>query len=259
MNEIYRPFFNKMSKDELIDCLLKSEQLKSKYDGSISGRRLDEKYWTDILVPGLWNVYMKNRGSRSSEKTKYFHGFLQKYLEENIFSEWDGYEVFTEIRVESHNLTGKKNSDIVIFKDGSIFLIIPIKMIMGNYKQNKYNYFENLSGELMHLVLKNPGLKIVPLNIYFAETPYLKADKTIAKFEKITYENDLKNFDIMKKWRVSLEGEECRPLVHDVINYIFDVKHVSKIGEVFDKVPINIRFNAHTPFRSLESIFKDIV
>lgn len=132
-------------------------------------------------------------------------------------------------------------------------------MIMGNYKQNKYNYFENLSGELMHLVLKNPGLKIVPLNIYFAETPYLKADKTIAKFEKITYENDLKNFDIMKKWRVSLEGEECRPLVHDVINYIFDVKHVSKIGEVFDKVPINIRFNAHTPFRSLESIFKDIV
>lgn len=77
MNEIYRPFFNKMSKDELIDCLLKSEQLKSKYDGSISGRRLDEKYWTDILVPGLWNVYMKNRGSRSSEKLNIFTGFCK--------------------------------------------------------------------------------------------------------------------------------------------------------------------------------------
>ena len=226
----------------------------------MSGLQLnDEKYWTDILVPGLWDVYMENRGSRSPEKTKYFHGILQKYLEENIFSEGDGYEVFKERRVESDNLTGKKNSDIVIFKDGSIFLIIPIKMIMGNYKQNKYNYFENLSGELMHLVLKNPGLKIVPLNIYFTYTPYLKSDKTIAKFEKITYENDLKNFDMMKKWRVSLEGEECRPLVYDVINYIFDVEHVSKKGEVFDKIPINIRFNADTPFRPFESIFKDIV
>ena len=108
--------------------------------------------------------------------------------------------------------------------------------------------------------MKNPGLKIVPLNIYFTDTPYLtNSDKKIAKFEKITYENDLKNYDMMKKWRVSLEGEECRPLVYDVINYIFDVEHVSKIGEVFDKVPINIRFNADTPFRSLESIFKDIV
>lgn len=219
----------------------------------------DEKYWTDVLIPGLWNIYMKNRSSRSSEKTKYFHGFLKEYLEENIFLEDNGYEVYTDRRVESYNLTGKKNSDIVINKDGSLFLIIPVKMIMGNYKQNKYNYFENLSGELMHLVLKNPGLKIVPLNIYFTDTPYLKSDKTIKKFEKITYENDLKNFDNMKEIRVSLKGEECRPLVYDVINYIFDVEHVCKRGEVFDKVPINIKFNADTPFRSFESIFKEIV
>lgn len=258
MNKIYRSFLNKMSKDELIGCLLKSEQLKSKYDGSMTGRRLDEKYFIEI-VHEMWDVYMRH-GPRSSEKTKYFHGFLQKYLEENIFKEDDGYEVFMERPVESYNLTGKKNSDIVVYKDGSVFLVIPIKMIMSNYKQNKSNYFENLSGELMHLVLKNPSLKIVPLNIYFTDTPYLtNSDKKIAKFEKITYENDLKNYDMMKKWRVSLEGEECRPLVYDVINYIFDVEHVCKRCEVFDKVPINIRFNADTPFRSLESIFKDIV
>ena len=144
-----------MSGEELIDCLLKSEKLKRKYGGSMSGRLLDEKYWTDILIPGLWDVYMKNRGSRSKKKTEYFHGFLQKYLEENIFSKWEGYEVFMERPIESYNLTGKKNSDIVVYKNGSIFLIIPIKMIMSNYKQNKYNYFENLSGELMHLVLKS--------------------------------------------------------------------------------------------------------
>ena len=246
-----------MSKDEIIDCLLKSEQLKSKYDGSVSGRLLNEKYFIEI-VHEMWDVYMRH-GARSSEKTKYFHGFLQKYLEENIFKEDDGYEVFMERPVESYNLTGKKNSDIVVYKDGSVLLVIPIKMIMSNYKQNKSNYFENLTGELMHLVLKNPGLKIVPLNIYFTDTPYLtNSDKKIAKFEKITYENDLKNYDMMKKWRVSL-GEECRPLVYDVINYIFDVEHVCKRGEVFDRVPINIRFNADTPFRSFESIFKDIV
>jgi len=218
----------------------------------------DEKYWTDTLIPGLWNVYMVSSPT-STEKTKYFHGFLKKYLEEYIFLERNGYKVFMEKRVESYNLTGWKNCDIVIFKDGSIFLIIPVKMVMSNYKQNKCNYCENLSGECQALVVKNRGVKIVPLNIYFTDTPYLKADKTIGKFEKITYENDLKNFDRLKHYIVGLKGEECSPLVYDVINYIFDVEHVCDVGEVFNKVPINIRFNADTPFRPFESIFKDIV
>ena len=131
---------------------------------------------------------------------------------------------------------------------------------MTNYKQNKSNYFSNLIGESTTLVLANPGLKVVPLNIYFTQTPYLTdSDKKIKKFEKITYENDLKNFDRIKKWDIAERG--CAPLVlaHDVINYIFDVDHVCNVGEKFNKVPNNIRFNAKTPFRSLESIFKEIV
>lgn len=297
--EKYRPYLRKMSKEELIKCASKiiaipynltprakdfylehSNKLEGYLDkntryGVRDLRKLfkeiesqhflpplntypGEKYWTDTLIPGLWNVYMDN-GSTSAEKTKYFHGFLKKYLEEYIFLERDGYKVFMEKRVESYNLTDKKNCDIVVEKDGSTFLIIPVKMVMGNYKQNKCNYCENLQGECQALVVKNRGVKIVPLNIYFTDTPYLKSDKKISKFEKITYENDLKNFDRLKHYIVGLKGEECSPLVYDVINYIFDVEHVCNVGEVFNKVPINIRFNADTPFRPFESIFKDII
>ena len=119
---------------------------------------LEEQYFIESINK-MWGIYMKH-GSRSSEKTKYFHGFVQKYLEENVFKELNGYEVFIERCVESYNLTYKKQCDIVVYKDGSLFLVMPVKMIMTNYKQNKSNYFENLCGEMMHLVLKNPSLKI---------------------------------------------------------------------------------------------------
>jgi hypothetical protein len=218
---------------------------------------LEEQYFIESINK-LWGIYMKH-GPRSSEKTKYFHGFVQKYLEENVFKKLNGYEVFIERCVESYNLTGKKQCDIVVYKDGSLFLVMPIKMIMTNYKQNKSNYFENLCGEMMHLVLKNPCLKIVPLNIYFTDTPYLTASKKITKFEKITFEKDLKNYDILKNCMVCLKGEECKPLVYDIINYIFDVEHSCKQGELFDKIPVNINFNVHTPYRSFESIFEGIV
>tara|TARA_B110000977_G_scaffold18727_1_gene22644 strand:- start:4130 stop:4948 length:819 start_codon:yes stop_codon:yes gene_type:complete len=219
----------------------------------------DEKCWTDMILPRIWDLYMKH-GSRSPEKVKYFHEWLQKTLEKYYFKKEDGYEVFMEKTVKSYDLTDKKNCDIVVNKNGSIVLIIPTKIVMTNYKQNKSNYFSNLIGELTTLVLANPGVKVVPLNIYFTQTPYLTDNaKKIKNFEKITYEKDLKNFDRLKIIDVSERGHAPLVLAYDVINYIFDIDHVCDVGKKFDKVPINIRFNADTPFRSFESIFKEIV
>ena len=186
----------------------------------------------------------------------YIHGIQTLYY----FKKEDGYEVFMEKTVKSYDLTDKKNCDIVVNKNGSIVLIIPTKIVMTNYKQNKSNYFSNLIGELTTLVLANPGVKVVPLNIYFTQTPYLTDNaKKIKNFEKITYEKDLKNFDRLKIIDVSERGHAPLVLAYDVINYIFDIDHVCDVGKKFDKVPINIRFNADTPFRSFESIFKEIV
>ncbi len=219
----------------------------------------DEKCWTDIILPRIWDLYMKH-GSRSPEKVKYFHEWLKKTLEKYYFKKEDGYEVFMEKTVKSYDLTDQKNCDIVVNKNSSTVLIIPTKIVMTNYKQNKSNYFSNLIGELTTLVLANPGVKVVPLNIYFTQTPYLTDScKKIKNFEKITYENDLKNFDRLKIFEVSERGHAPLVLAHDVINYIFDVDHVCDVGKKFDKVPINTRFNADTPFRPFESIFKDIV
>lgn len=248
----------KYYKGELLEIIKKLEREYFSRHLNIS---FDSKYFTDEIIPKLWEIYMKHRGSHSSEKTRYLHEFLQKYLEGKIFKKEDGYEVFMETRVKSYNLTGQKNCDIVVKKGGEEVFIIPTKIIMSNYKQNKGNYFENLTGELTHLVNKNPNLKIVPLNIFFSDTPYLTKGRIIKKFEKIEYKKDLNLYENLKNIMTGRmgEGEECRPLAHDVINYVIDVKHVCRVGQKFEEAPTNFRINDDTPFRTLEDIFNQIL
>jgi len=204
----------------------------------------DENFFLEI-VRKIWDTYKKH-GARSKKKTDCCHDAFRDFIEEKFFKKEYGYEVKTEVEVKSNNLTGKKRCDVVVYKNDKLFLIIPVKMVMTNYKQNKANYFESLIGEVWSLMIANPGIKIVPLNIFFSDTPYLSGNK-IKNFEKITFEKDIKNYD------------KCKPLVYDVINYIFDVEHLCKKGETFDKIPINIKFSVDTPYRILDSIFGEIV
>ena len=54
---------------------------------------------------------------------------------------------------------------------------------MTNYKQNKNNSWENLTGELSQLKWANPDLHLIPINIIFNQTPYLKSGGIIGKFD----------------------------------------------------------------------------
>ena len=84
------------------------------------------------------------------------------------------------------------------------------------------------------------------------QVPYLDKNKTIKKFEKISY-NDIKPYEILKE----------KQLTYDMINYIIDVDYNGvencKIGDVYCKPPSILSFNAHTPYRSFHDILKKLM
>lgn len=235
---------------ELKDILPKFED---KYWPSPLEMYPDEKFWTDTLIPTLWDLYMEHG---NPEKVKCFHEWVRKVLEENCFKQEDGYIVSTELNVSFYTCdeSGIKRCDIVVTKYGKIVLIIMTKIVMTNYKQNKGNYFDNQFGACQNLVLENPGVKVVPLNIFFTETPYLNKPGIIQKFETIKYEN-IKRYDILKTRKVLDYDDAPVESAYDVINIIFDVTHLCHKGEKIEKAPTNFKFNVDTPFRSFKDIF----
>ncbi len=91
-------------------------------------------------------------GSRSSKKTDHLHLFIKQELDSIILSNnWQNTIVKLESNVNSISFSNKKKCDIVIYQLDKPIIVIPVKMIMTNYLQNRNNYWENLTGELMHL------------------------------------------------------------------------------------------------------------
>lgn len=119
---------------------------------------------------------------------------------------------------------------------------------MTNYKQNKNNFWENLTGEVMHIKWFNKYVNVIPINIFMNKTPYLKKDKQIKKFEIVEYE-DIKNYNLLK------ENDVC----YDVINYIVNVDHDSKIGELFNSVGAIKNFNKNTKYRCFKKILSGLI
>ena len=193
-----------------------------------------------------YGLYMKH-GARSSKKVNCFHEYIKTQIE-SIFPYSNGYKVNLEKNISSLNSNNKKKCDIVLYKDDKPYIIFPIKLIMSNYKQNKNNGWENLTGELTHLKWSNNDIHIVPINIYMATTPYLQNNKLIKTFEKITYK-DISQYEYLK----------TKKLAYDVINYIIDVNHNCKIGEKFDIIPTIIGFNPLTKYRSFTTILQSLV
>ena len=199
-----------------------------------------------IEIIGEVNKIYKEYGPRSSKKVDYFHNYLKTSFEKIFHS--DIYEVKLEQFIESYNARGKKRCDIVINKNNKPYIIFPVKIVMTNYMQNKNNYFENLTGECTHLKWANEHINIIPINIYINQTPYLKKDKKIKKYEIIKYK-DIKIQKILKD----------RNIVYDIIQYIFNVKHENKIGDEYTIMPTVIGFDSKTPFRSFDEIFKNLI
>lgn len=204
---------------------------------------------SDIFIQNMnkvYELYIKY-GTRSNKNINYFHNYIKTELEK-IFNS-DKYKVLLEYKVKSVNSSGNKICDIVILENEIPFIIFPVKIIKSNYKQNKNNSWENLTGEIIQLIWANPNIKIVPINIFMNNTPYLNKSGIITKFETISYEDDLYIYEILKN----------KKLVYDIINYIFDVKHYNKINEKFTIPPNILKFNDKTNYRNLYFIFKDLI
>jgi len=208
--------------------------------------RIDESKLFLGCLTESYDLYFKH-GARSCKKVDYFHNYIKEQLE-TIFTSSSEYTTKLEQNVKSSNSNGRKKCDIVVFKQDVPYIVFPVKMVMTNYKQNKNNGWEALTGEVVHLKWENPDMNIIPINIYMNSTPYLTSDKKIKNFENITYK-DIAQYEILK--------EKC--LTYDMINYIIDVKQNSEIGEEFCKLPTLLGFDATTNYRKMDSILSKLL
>lgn len=205
------------------------------------------------FVSIMYECYYKyfKHGSRSSQKVDHFHNYICKTIDQYIKKNFDGkkYTVKTEQWVPSFNSSGKKKCDIVVFDENEKpCLVFPVKIVMTNYKQNKNNSWENQTGELMHLKWANDNLKIVPINVFPNQLPYLNKDGNITKFEKITYK-DIKIYDTLVE----------KNIVDNLMNFILDVEHESRVDEKYDKSPKIHGFDKETSFISMQDVLKELL
>lgn len=193
-----------------------------------------------------YELYLKD-GPRSNSNVNYFHNYIKDELYKLIYDKPE-YCIKLECDVNSTNSSNKKKCDIVILKNNIPYIVFPVKIIKTNYKQNKNNFWENLTGELQHLIWANEELKIIPINIFMNKTPYLKSNKKINKFENITIDDiNIYNLLITKK------------IAYDIINYIIIVEHNNNVYENFDKIPNILDFDINTPFRNLFNILENLL
>ncbi len=205
---------------------------------------MDKKQFMEVMK-NVYDIYIEH-GARSNKNVNYFHNYIKSELEK-IFIQPD-YSVVLEYDVASTNSSKKKRCDIVVLKMNTPYIIFPVKIIKTNYKQNKNNAWENLTGELQHLRWANENIIIIPINILMNKTPYLDKSGKISKFENITME-DIEVYKMLT----------TKHITFDMINYILIVEHVNTINEPFDKTPRILDIDSNTPFRTLFDIVKDLV
>jgi hypothetical protein len=189
-------------------------------------------------------------GSRSSKKVDSFHESIKKSIEEVIQNKnlASNYNVKLEQNIPAINSSGKKKCDIVVYKEGNPIMVLPVKLPMTNYKQNKNNNWENLTGELLHIKWANPDIRIIPINVFMDKTPYKNNAGKIQKFEHITYK-DIENYEVLKQ----------KNIVDHCMNYILHVDHSCKIGEPYDKCPEITAFDKYTPYLSMFQILDSFI
>jgi hypothetical protein len=103
---------------------------------------IDKKQFMEVMK-NIYDIYIEH-GARSNKNVNYFHNYIKSELEK-IFIQPD-YSVVLEYDVASTNSSKKKRCDIVVLKMSSPYIIFPVKIIKTNYKQNKNNAWENLTG-----------------------------------------------------------------------------------------------------------------
>ncbi len=229
-------------------------------DKTITDNIKEQPIIDDIIIDGIIidneNTFINNLketfrlyiqdGARSNSNVNYFHNFIKKHLL-NFLQNKHAYSVELEYCVKSTNSSGLKRCDIVILKNNEPYIIFPVKIYKSNYKQNKNNSWENLTGELQHLMWANKNLKIIPINIFMNKTPYLKKNKRISKFENITFD-DINIYKLLISQNIA----------YDMINYIMLVNHEVHENDYFDKMPTILGFDINTPYRKISDILRNL-
>lgn len=203
----------------------------------------EEKQFIKIINE-TYNKYFEY-GSRSPEKVNYFHNCIKNILQ-SYFTIENDFEIKLEYKIKSCNSSKNKKCDIVILKNKIPYIIFPVKIIMTNYKQNKNNSWENLTGEITHIKWCNPDIHIIPINILMNKTPYLKDSKKIKHFESVTI-NDIENYNELINHNI------C----YDIINHIVEVEHIQKENEPFNKIQPIQKLN--TKYRTFGSIIDKLL
>jgi hypothetical protein len=205
----------------------------------------NENTFVDTIKETL-RLYIQD-GARSNSNVNYFHNFIKNHLL-NLIQNKPEYLVKLEYNLKSTNSSGLKRCDIVILKNNEPYIVFPVKIIKSNYKQNKNNSWENLTGELQHLMWANENLKIIPINIFMNKTPYLKSNKQISKFENVTFDDiNVYNFLVLKN------------IAYDMINYIMLVNHEVHENDYFNKIPTILGFDSNTPYRKMSDILENLL
>ena len=123
------------------------------------------------FLKAMQESYQKvlDHGTRSNEKTKVLHGWVQDELKRELGDQY----TFTGQTPESAReakvggMYYDKDVDVLVSRDEQELGVVSIKFVISNYWQNSINYFEQQIGETANLRRRN----IVYGNLFCVTNP----------------------------------------------------------------------------------------
>lgn len=125
-------------------------------------------------------------GSRSNQKIKVLHGWVQDELRNTLDSEFQilGLSLKSKAEEPVEGMYYSKNVDVVIKRRGLEIGVVSLKFVNSNYKQNANNYFEQQMGETANL--RRNDIVFGHIMCLTEPIPYYRRDGSLAKTESIS-------------------------------------------------------------------------
>ena len=143
-----------------------------------------ESRFLEVVKRVYREVRKTKHGNRSNRKTKILHGWLQEEFKSRLGDEYE-YVGQSETQSSEATVQGRyygKKVDLLIRKGEKNVGVVSAKFVMGNYRQNSVNYFEQQMGETANLRRQD----IVYGNLFCLTypTPYRKKDGSVSGYER---------------------------------------------------------------------------
>ena len=141
-------------------------------------------------------------GARSNKKLEILHGAISRDLYEKLKDKNDTNDHYSVASLgfgKEGKIAGRyidKFVDITIYKNHEPIAGVAVKFVMGNYKQNSNNYFENMLGETVNIRCGN--IPYFQIFIVPDSLPYFNKSGSITGWEQINA-HDLKKYVALSK------------------------------------------------------------